>query len=331
MPCFLAMLLTLIVFPPSRSFLFPPAPLAAVSSKTGTLQTPKAGTLGSSDSLTGAPEAHKGQAVEQEASNFVTGFGTMAVATVAGKSHERDSVDAEHKSDAELAADAAKSDEADPVKAAEALSAGRSQATGKPTDPSADKTKVTQQVIWEKARPFMRGLEDAVDTWECIGNALSPTPPYSSTVPRLKLAGCIAPVFLMSLILPSRYYVKGLEVIVGLALFTQPLTLKGLHWLNENYPDWPQALELRKYVQASYSRCVDDPQADRDDRASFPARCLWACLPMLSLLLHCCVSAKKRTPLCHHLPTPSTKLAHLRRLLLARSPGMYLWMPTPTT
>lgn len=54
------MLLLLILYPPSRPFLFPPAPLAAVSTKHGTLQTPSAGTLGSSDSLTGAPEAHKG-------------------------------------------------------------------------------------------------------------------------------------------------------------------------------------------------------------------------------------------------------------------------------
>lgn len=247
MPALLFMLLTLIVYPPARPFLFPPAPLAAVNHKTGTLQTPAAGSLGSSDSLTGAPEAHKGQAVEREASNFVTGLGTMAVATVAGKSGDRDSVEADHKSDAQLDESQKEEDPSDPVKAAEALSAGRAAATGDAAaDVKDDKTRVTQQVIWEKARPFMQGLEEAIDTWECIANALSPKPPFSSTLPRLKLAGCVAPVLLMSIVVPSRYYVKSLEVIVGLALFTQPLALKAVHWLNQNYPNWPQAIELRK-------------------------------------------------------------------------------------
>ena len=58
-PLFSATLLALIVYPPSRDFLFPPAPLALVSTKTGGVQKPKAGVLGSTDSATGAPENYK--------------------------------------------------------------------------------------------------------------------------------------------------------------------------------------------------------------------------------------------------------------------------------
>jgi hypothetical protein len=64
-PLFIITLITLIVYPPSRGFLFPPAPIALVDSKTGGVQKPKAGVLGSYESATGAPENHKGEAVEQ--------------------------------------------------------------------------------------------------------------------------------------------------------------------------------------------------------------------------------------------------------------------------
>lgn len=243
MPLIFLMILVLVLYPRSRSYLFPPAPLAAVSAKTGGLKTPKAGALGSSDSLTGAPEAHKGQAVEQEASNFVTGLGTMAVATVAGKQKPRDSVEDDDLTEEQLKAK--EQDRADPARATESLNAGRAQAQGKSTDEADDKTKVAQQAVWESARPFMRGLEDFIDTYECIGNALTPTPPFGQ-LPRLKLAGIVVPIFFVSLILPSRYYVKLVELVVGSALFSQPLALKGVHWLNVNYPGWPQALDLRK-------------------------------------------------------------------------------------
>src|SRR5688572_28625678 len=64
MPLISLTLIILIMYPPAREIMFPPAPIALVSSKGG-VQKPKAGTLGSTDSATGAPENHKGEAVEQ--------------------------------------------------------------------------------------------------------------------------------------------------------------------------------------------------------------------------------------------------------------------------
>ncbi|KAB5575305.1 hypothetical protein GE09DRAFT_590991 [Coniochaeta sp. 2T2.1] len=85
-PLLTATLIVLIVYPPSREFLFPPAPIALVDKSTGGVQKPAAGVLGSHDSATGAPENHKGEAVEKEASNFVDGIASVAVssATAAG-------------------------------------------------------------------------------------------------------------------------------------------------------------------------------------------------------------------------------------------------------
>lgn len=54
-PLFTLTLITLIVYSPAREVLFPPAPVALVDSKSGGVQKPKAGVLGSHDSATGAP------------------------------------------------------------------------------------------------------------------------------------------------------------------------------------------------------------------------------------------------------------------------------------
>ena len=85
MPLLSLTTIVLIVYPPSREFLFPPAPLALVSASSGDIQKPKAGVLGSTDSATGAPENFKGEAVEAEASTFVTGIASVALASATGK------------------------------------------------------------------------------------------------------------------------------------------------------------------------------------------------------------------------------------------------------
>ncbi|KAK5188813.1 hypothetical protein LTR92_011175 [Exophiala xenobiotica] len=55
----------------ARNALFPPAPRALVNIMTGGIQKPQAGQLGTNDTLTGAPEKQPGEAMEEEAANFV--------------------------------------------------------------------------------------------------------------------------------------------------------------------------------------------------------------------------------------------------------------------
>jgi hypothetical protein len=139
-PTLVGLLITLIVYPPSRNYLFPPAPMAAVSAKTGSLQTPKSGTL-ASESLTGAAEAHKGQAVEQEASNFVSGIASVAVGAAMGKKK----VDASNKDDVgEEKKGSIGNKLPDPMDAVTGAKSAREAADGGAPHSQHDKTKVSQ-------------------------------------------------------------------------------------------------------------------------------------------------------------------------------------------
>ena len=146
----------MIVYPPSRSFLFPPAPLALVNSKTGGVQTPHAGVLGSHDSATGAPEKHKGEAVEQEAHNFVSGIGNIALSSAVGK-HEQGDPNS----------DPINTSVPDPTSMASDAASAKQSAQGANTSAKHDKTKQPmEQAMWTKMRPIMHVIGEIADTWE---------------------------------------------------------------------------------------------------------------------------------------------------------------------
>lgn len=149
--------------------MFPPAPLAAVSAATGNLQVPRAGTLASDDSLSGAPESHKGEAVEQEAHNFVSVIASFAVATAAGQSTAPTQRSAPEE-EMEDEVDGPGSALPDPTYVAAISADARDVSHGGRTDMAHDATiKPVETVIWEKARPAMRILADVADTWERFG------------------------------------------------------------------------------------------------------------------------------------------------------------------
>lgn len=149
-PLSVATLIALIVHPPTRAMLFPPIPLAATDAKSGGIKEPSSGSL-ASHSMTGAPEAQPGEAVEQEAHNFVSGFGAIAISSAAGKPHnDLDSAkDAPDPTNAAIKAADAKDN-------AEGGSGVAKQATKKPME----------EAMWENARPFMQYVGAAADTWE---------------------------------------------------------------------------------------------------------------------------------------------------------------------
>ncbi|KAK3987360.1 hypothetical protein QBC44DRAFT_331635 [Cladorrhinum sp. PSN332] len=221
-PLFTAFIIALLGFPSAREYLFPPAPVSLVDSKTGGIQKPKSGVLGSHDSATGAPENHKGEAVEQEASNFVSGIATIAVSGAVGQHAEGDQASAE-QSTTEM-----------------------HKAIGSKPGTKHDKTEVPMQTaMWAKLQPIMHALSDVTDTWERFANALSPTPPFPTEVHRLRLIALVIPLFAMSFIVSAYMFVKSATFIAGLVFFGDPVISRGLDWLNRTMPQWKKVLELR--------------------------------------------------------------------------------------
>ena len=153
MPALFTFLLILVVFPPSRHFCFPPAPLALVDAKTGGVKQPAAGSLGSHDSLSGATEAHKGEAVENEASALTASVASIAVSAAIGA---RNPVGAEENG--------AEDDLPDPTALPAHAATARSQKHGTTEGTEHDHAKKhVDEAVWAKARPVMRAISDVCD------------------------------------------------------------------------------------------------------------------------------------------------------------------------
>lgn len=80
-PTLFLFIMLMVISPASRPLCFPQIPPSIVDAKTGGVQQAPAGVMASETSVTGAPETHKGEAVEQEAHSFITSFSKVRVAT----------------------------------------------------------------------------------------------------------------------------------------------------------------------------------------------------------------------------------------------------------
>jgi hypothetical protein len=239
-PTIVAFMVVLIVYPPSRNYCFPPAPIALIDSKTGGVKKPTAGVLGSDNSLTGAPEKHQGEAVEQEASNFVNSFTSIAISSAAGKDPER------NPHGQEAGASSLEDSSPDPTNMAMHAADAKSKTEGGEPNAVHDKTKEPMSAaMWSKTRPVMHVIADIADGWERFGNALSPTAPFPKEKPRIKLAACLAPVLLISMFTNSYMFMKMNGLFVGFGFFGDPLIWRALSFLNKEFPHWQKLLEIR--------------------------------------------------------------------------------------
>ena len=137
--------------------MFPPAPVAMVDYKTGGVAKPTAGVLGSVDSATGAPENYKGEAVELEASNFVTGLAGIAI----NISTDDDPQHAEHQKPSQNNPALPQ-----PNEAIVAIATAKDKAAGI-DKPSLDKTKDPMETtMWSAMRPIMHYICNISDAWE---------------------------------------------------------------------------------------------------------------------------------------------------------------------
>ncbi|GES61902.1 hypothetical protein ATEIFO6365_0011041900 [Aspergillus terreus] len=231
-PTFICVLLALTVYPPARPMLFPPAPIALVDSSTGGVQKPKAGVLGSHDSLTGAPEKMKGEAAEQEARNLMTGISSVVVGSVAGKHDQGTPEGAPMESSVPDAMDIVS-------KTADAQTAAHGEV---PTE-THDKTKQPMMTtVLDGANLSMRVLSDITDTYERLGNALSPTPPFSSKTPFVRLGSVLVAALAVSLVTTNHFFVKTSTFVFGAVFFGDPIFARAIAYLNTNFPGWQASL-----------------------------------------------------------------------------------------
>ncbi|KAI9830285.1 MAG: hypothetical protein M1826_004896 [Phylliscum demangeonii] len=241
-PAIFAMLIVLIGYPPARPVLFPPVPLALVDAKTGGLKKPGAGMLGSHGSLTGAPETHEGEAVEQEAHNFVSSLAAVGLGVAAGKENQS-------ATDGDGRNRALDRSIPDPTHFTTEPTEGNPESSiGFHRDTKHDKTKQPMELaVWEKARPAMRALAEIADAWERVANALSPTKPFDHTG-RYRLAGVLVPVVAGSLFANPAVLVRSMTFVMGFAFFGDPVFTRSLELLNYYVPEWKKALDPRNHI-----------------------------------------------------------------------------------
>lgn len=163
MPLILGTLIALVSSKEARDVLFPPAPLALVDIGTGGIQKPQAGQLGTNNTLTGAPEKQEGEAVEEEAANFVDNIRHL-VGRALGM-HEK-----EHREGDPLEGKLPK-----PVRTAAKAIRSAGSAPGHASEEKDQTQKPMEEILWDKVNPKQiepiiktapHVVGEVVDNWE---------------------------------------------------------------------------------------------------------------------------------------------------------------------
>ncbi|KAM7183151.1 Protein of unknown function (DUF3292) domain containing protein [Naviculisporaceae sp. PSN 640] len=214
---FFTFLLVLIVYPPSRRVCFPHAPPALIDPQTGGLKKPMTNVL-ASDSMTGAPESHPGEAIEQEAHSFVNSIVELAIGLATGESPEK-------------------------------LANIKDKTGGDFVQTEHDKTKKpVSDAVWEEALPAMHLIGNVADLYERVGNALDPRWPFSKNRPKVAMAGVLVPIIIACWFLSGYLMVKGVGLVVGFALFGDPVLRGAGGWLDRAYPLWRNYVSLKATI-----------------------------------------------------------------------------------
>lgn len=163
MPLVLGTLMLIIASKQARHILFPPAPLALVNTSTGGIQKPQAGQLGTSDTLTGAPEKQEGEAAEEEAAHFVGNVRHLVQKLVGmheSEQNEGDPLEGKIPKPARKAVRAVK---------------GFDTSTGHATEDGGNTEQPMEEILWSKANPEILApiikkaphvVGELVDNWE---------------------------------------------------------------------------------------------------------------------------------------------------------------------
>ncbi|KAL5325623.1 hypothetical protein ACEPPN_006751 [Leptodophora sp. 'Broadleaf-Isolate-01'] len=223
----------------ARDTLFPPAPRALVNINTGGLQEPASGHLGTLDSLTGAPEKQEGEAIEEEAANFVRNIRHLVQRAVG--MHEKEENDG----------DPLEGKVPKPIRKGVKAIKAKGTTDGHATEEDDQTQKPMEKVLWSKANPEKlvgvmkiapHIVGEIVDYWERFANVISPAPPFSKLA-FMRINAVLLPLFLCSFFISSYMVYKGTGFVIGLGIFGDPVLTPALQWLNQKYPNWVELIE----------------------------------------------------------------------------------------
>ncbi|KAG7290906.1 hypothetical protein NEMBOFW57_000911 [Staphylotrichum longicolle] len=215
--------------------------MALTDMATGGLTKPRAGVLGATDAVTGAPENFKGEAVENEASNFVTGVVGIAVNTLTAQ-------DPEDEPENQKGESHPTDNMPHPNEATTLFAVAKDKAAGI-SEPSHDKSKYPMETImWSKMLPLLRLLHFVSDNWERVANALDPTPPFPKGKLRVRLAGLLSPMLMVCVCFSAATMVKAITFIFGAVFFGDPMIRRTTQWLDRWHPGWTQLLRPEAHI-----------------------------------------------------------------------------------
>jgi hypothetical protein len=241
----LLLLIALVASPDARRTLFPPLPTSLLplsfAAPDAAPSKPASGVLATADSLTGAPERHRGETVEREASNAVSALGAVAANVVLGKDPH-----GEPNEPSEALGPSAP----EPDKLATMVATAKDRAEGE-LRPSGDKSKVAVETgVAAGMRPSMHLITCVCDVWERVENLLSPKPPFHPTFHRNRLAAALSVVFLLSICVSRGFIIRTSTFAFGALLFGDPVIQRASVWLDANLPSWRTYLNINNTLLA---------------------------------------------------------------------------------
>jgi hypothetical protein len=110
------------------------------------------------------------------------------------------------------------------------------------------KERVSRTVNSFHTRSALHRFPEFIDTYERLGNALSPTSPFPIHRPRLIMATCLLPLLTISYFGSWNGVMKILELFAGAVFFGKPIIERGVSIIDYRYPDWRRHTEMQNSI-----------------------------------------------------------------------------------
>ncbi|CED85520.1 Protein of unknown function DUF3292 [Phaffia rhodozyma] len=271
-PLILLLLMTLVLYPPSRAYLFPPLPPPSGQPLSATDPTNRRG----DESLVDVshPQKHrsKHEQIEQQSLEFTKSIEKLGIRVLLGSKHkpsqaqmdqaEKMKKEGNAEGDMYGIGDEDGENENDSNKSGQVQNGkGNGESERNRVLKAGGTLKESNQKEGEKAKgerdaqiglaakAFQDALGDFADVMEMFTIALSPLKVYPPNHARFKIAFLILfPALIITAVVPSRIFAHAGSFALGFGFFGQPLVKRGISTFVSLVPDWKEELDLRNSI-----------------------------------------------------------------------------------